>query len=136
MNNTRFAIAIHILTLLDHSGKERLSSKYLAGSINANAAMVRKELSNLNAHGLVESKAGKYGGSSLAKPADAIKLSDVYRAVRQTPALGSKRDHPNPHCPVGKEINDHLSDLYQETEDILMSRLGERTLAEFSRQFA
>lgn len=135
MNNTRFAIAIHILTLLSRSREQWVSSQYLAGSINANAAMVRKELANLKEHELVESKAGKYGGSSLAKDADDIELSEVYLAVRQTPALGSKREDPNPRCPVGKQINNRLSHLYQGAEDILIAKLGEQTLADFSRQF-
>src|SRR5690606_21431196 len=69
MNNVRFATALHILTLLHLQPGELLPSEYIAGSINLNPAVVRKELSNLRNFGLVESKEGKGGGSTLAKPA-------------------------------------------------------------------
>lgn len=135
MNNTRFAIAIHILTLLAQSEEELLSSQYIAVSINVNPVVIRKELTNLQKNGLVITKAGKYGGSMLAKPAGNIVLSEIYKAVQQTPALGTMRDQPNPHCPVGRQINRHLNQLYQETEIALMKTLGKQTLADFCQRF-
>ena len=44
MNNTRFATAIHILTLLDKNSDAWLTSEWIAGSININSAIVRKEI--------------------------------------------------------------------------------------------
>jgi DNA-binding IscR family transcriptional regulator len=54
---------------------------------------------------LIISKEGKNGGSILAKPAEKILLSDVYRAVRQSPLLGQNKNRPNPDCEVGRQIN-------------------------------
>jgi predicted transcriptional regulator len=45
-----------------------MPSDYLAGSINVNAVLVRKELSNLIKNHLVISQEGKNGGYKLAKP--------------------------------------------------------------------
>lgn len=135
MNNVRFATALHILTLLHLQPGELLPSEYIAGSINVNAAVVRKELSNLRNCGLVESKEGKGGGSTLAKPATDILLSDIYLAVRQHALLGRSND-PNPACPIGKQINAHLEDLYTETEQALLQKLGKKTLAQFAVQFS
>lgn len=135
MSNSRFAISLHILTLLDLMGDELHSSEWIAGSININPVLVRKELSNLRQHGLVESKEGKNGGVYLAKPANKIHLSEIYEAVRQESALGTKRTDPNPKCKVGKQINKHLDTLYNEVEDTLMKKLGKKTLAEFSGNF-
>ena len=135
MNNTRFAISLHILTLLAKAKGELLSSDYIAGSININPAIVRKEIINLRKYGLVKSKAGKYGGSYLARPAEKITLSEVYKAVRQTPLLGPKRNDVNPDCPVGRQINKHLDVLYSDVEEALIKQLGLKTLAYFSRQF-
>lgn len=135
MNNGRFAISIHILTLLDKANGELLSSEYLAGSININPVLVRKELSNLRQHGLVTSKEGKNGGAALAKPASQILLSAVYEAVRQSPFLGVAKNTPNPACPVGRQINGHLENLYEDAEKALLARLGQTTLADFSGQF-
>jgi DNA-binding IscR family transcriptional regulator len=70
--NARFQIAIHILTLLDYEQGTLVSSDYIAGSLNTNPALVRKEISNLRNHGLIESKEGKGGGYTLGKPATQI----------------------------------------------------------------
>jgi Rrf2 family protein len=135
MNNGRFAISLHILTLLERFKGTLLSSEYIAGSININPVLVRKEISNLRKHGLIESKEGKSGGSSLAKPARQIHLSEIYEAVRQTPVLGQSKNSPNPKCEVGKQINSHLEDLYKDVDDALIKKLSKVTLADFSRKF-
>jgi DNA-binding IscR family transcriptional regulator len=100
-----------------------------------NAAVVRKEISNLRNHGFILSKEGKGGGSMLAKPADQILLSEIYQAVRQAAILG-RNNAPNPACPVGKQINAHLEDLYSEAEENLVRNLSKKTLADFARQFS
>lgn len=135
MNNGRFAIAIHILVLLAKAKGELLSSEYLAGSININPAMVRKELINLRKQGFVLTKEGKNGGASLAKPAQALTLGAIYESVRQVSLLGHQKNTPNPQCPVGKNINNHLTNLYQDTEQVLINQLSKQTLADFSRKF-
>lgn len=135
MNNSRFAISLHILTLLEKAKEEVLSSDYIAGSININPVLVRKELINLRNHGFVNSKEGKNGGSSLAKSADKITLDEVYNAVKQNHLLGVSKNTPNPHCPVGKQINRHLDALYESTEKVLLKELSGKSLADFSKQF-
>ncbi|CAL1517396.1 Rrf2 family transcriptional regulator [Chitinophaga sp. MM2321] len=135
MNNARFPISLHILTLMTRETGTLLSSDFIAGSININPVLVRKEISNLRNHGLVESKEGKNGGATLAKPASQIKLSDIYHAVQQVSLLGNSRNSPNPDCLVGKQINTHLDHLYQEVEGALLHKLDKITLADFSGQF-
>lgn len=135
MNNGRFATSIHILTLLEQAGDELLSSEYLASSININPVLVRKEVSNLRNHGLVATKEGKNGGSYLAKPASQILLADVYKAVRQESLLGYNKNEPNPQCPVGRQINQNLDQIYAVAEDAVLQKLGSITLADFCRQF-
>ena len=135
MNDRRFVISMHILVLLSKFPDELLSSDYLAGSMNINPVLVRKELSNLRRHGIVLSKEGKNGGSMLAKPADKILLSDVYRIVSSRTALGNSLASPNPKCPVGKQINEHLHDLNIEAEDFVIAKLSDQTLADFKKKF-
>ncbi|MDQ0780299.1 Rrf2 family transcriptional regulator [Chryseobacterium sp. W4I1] len=135
MNNTRFATAIHIMTLLAKSPQEWLTSEWMAGSINVNAVIVRKELSVLREAGLIASRQGKEGGSQLAKNADQITISEIYRAVKNTEVLGKKNQNPNPACSVGKEINVHLNTLFEETNELVISFLGNKSLKEFSEQF-
>ncbi|MEJ5962150.1 RrF2 family transcriptional regulator [Pedobacter immunditicola] len=135
MNNSRFAISLHILTLLEKSIDEYTSSEYLAGSININPVLVRKELINLRNHGFLNSKEGKNGGSYLAKSADNITLGEIYNAVKQSNLLGISKNDPNPLCPVGKQINKHLNTVYESTEQALIKELSRETLADFSRKF-
>jgi DNA-binding IscR family transcriptional regulator len=135
MNNTRFATAIHILTLLANKPEEWLSSEYIAGSINVNPVIVRKELAILNEAGLVVSRKGKEGGSRLNKKAAEISLDLVYGIVKNSEVLGKKNQKTNPLCPIGKQINEKLSTLFTETDQLVMESLEKKSLANFAKQF-
>lgn len=135
MNNTRFATALHILTLLSKNSTEYLSSEWIAGSLNVNPVVVRRELSVLKSAGLVESKQGKEGGVRLAKKQDEIRLSDVFLAVQANDLLGKKNQHPNPSCPIGKCINQELNILFEDTQKSVVDFLEGKTLASFSEKF-
>jgi len=126
---------MHILTLLATSKQPWVSSQYLAGSINVDPAAVRRELANLQKHRIVKSKAGKYGGSRLARPANDISLAEVYRAVRPSPILGRRHEDPNPRCPVGNQINDQLECLYREAETAFEKKLRGQSLSDFCNRF-
>lgn len=133
MSNIQFATAMHILTMLARTG-ETLSSAYIAGSININAAMVRKSLGTLAAQGLIITQEGKGGGSSLGKSATKILLSDIYRAVNENALLG-KLNQPNAECNTGKQINRHLQKLYKTADEALISELKTISLADFCKNF-
>ncbi|PWS31449.1 Rrf2 family transcriptional regulator [Pedobacter paludis] len=135
MNNSRFPISLHILTLLDDASGTVVSSEYLAGSININPVLVRKEIMNLRKHGFVDSKEGKGGGSFLAKSAEDINLGEVYKAVKNSNILGQSKNEPNPKCPVGRQINQHLNTLYDDAEKALIENLSRQTLADFALKF-
>ncbi len=133
--NGRFPIAVHILTLLSKADGELLSSDYIAGSININPALARKEISNLRNHGLIASKEGKNGGYSLGKPANQISLADVYLLVKTQPLLGIAKNTPNPDCPVGKQINKNIDELYADVDKTILKKLGSIHIADFSNRF-
>ncbi|MCW1963966.1 Rrf2 family transcriptional regulator [Chryseobacterium viscerum] len=135
MNNTRFATAIHIMTLLAKSPQEWLTSEWIAGSINVNPVIIRKEISVLREVGLINSRQGKEGGSQLGKNAELITISEIYKAVKNTEVLGKKNQNPNPACSVGKEINIHLNTLFEETDHLVVKFLGDKSLQEFADQF-
>ncbi len=135
MNNTRFATAIHIMTLLAKSPQEWLTSEWIAGSINVNPVIIRKEISVLREAGLIISRQGKEGGSQLGKNAELITISEIYKAVKNTEVLGKKNQNPNPACSVGKEINVHLNTLFEETDHLVVKFLGDKSLQEFADQF-
>ncbi|WP_412465631.1 Rrf2 family transcriptional regulator [Pedobacter sp. KLB.chiD] len=135
MSTSRFPIALHILTLLNEAKGSVVSSAYLAGSINVNPVLVRKEIMNLRQHGFVESKEGKGGGSFLAKNAKDINLGEVYQSVSGSKILGQHKNEPNPKCPIGRQINQHLDTLYSAAEQALINNLSKQTLADFAAMF-
>jgi len=135
MNNTRFATVIHILTILAKSPTEWLSSDWIAGSININPVIVRKELAALQEQGWLTSRKGKDGGTMLQVSSDEITLADIYKAVKNSDVLGKKNLNPNPKCPVGKSINIKLESLAVETDELVTTSLQGKTLNDFMRQF-
>ncbi|MFC4686671.1 Rrf2 family transcriptional regulator [Epilithonimonas pallida] len=135
MNNTRFATAIHILTLLAKDSNEWLTSDWIAGSVNVNPVIVRKELINLKKSGLIESRQGKVGGVRIAKNPEQINISEIYKSVKNTEVLGKRNQNPNPLCSVGKDINKNLDILFDETDDLVFQFLKEKKLSDFTNQF-
>ena len=135
MNNGRFAIAIHILTLLHLSKEELLVSDYIAGSININAALVRKEIAELRKAGLVDSREGKNGGFFLAKNANAINLADLFKIIYPENIFSLAKNTPNPNCPIGRQMNKHLENLYADAELSLLEKLKGHTLQDFCKNF-
>lgn len=133
--NNRFPVSLHILTLLHDAKGEVMSSEYLAGSININPVLVRKEIMNLRKFGFVDSKEGKGGGSFLTRDAADINLGEVYSAVKSDHILGQNKNEPNPKCPIGKQINQHLISLYSDAENALIQNLSKQTLADFAIKF-
>lgn len=136
MNNTRFATAIHILTLLADQPEDWLSSEFIAGSININPVIVRKEIGHLKKIGLVQSRKGKDGGVQLNKPSTQIFLSDVYKAVNASHLLGKQNQQPNPKCPIGKQINAKLDGIFNETDQLVINALQQKTLEDFLASFS
>ena len=135
MSNTRFATAIHIMTLLARDPQEWLTSDWIAGSINVNPVIVRKELGNLKKAALVESRQGKDGGVRIAKNPEEINVAEIYEAVRNSEILGKKNQHPNPLCAVGKDINKNLNTLFSETDSLVQQFLSGKKLSDFTSQF-
>lgn len=135
MISGKFAITIHILTLLSKFPNDYLSSEFIAGSMNLHPVLVRKEIANLKKNNIVESKEGKNGGTRLLKPASTISLDTIFKMTFDTVTLGFSKNQPNPDCPVGKQINKNLENLYENINEKISLQLNGITLEDFSKQF-
>lgn len=135
MISGKFAITLHILTLLSKFPDEYLSSEFIAGSMNLHPVLVRKEIANLKKNNIVESKEGKNGGTKLLKPAEKINLDDIFKMTFETVSLGYSKNDPNPDCPVGKQINQKLDELYSDINQKISKQLSGISLTEFSEKF-
>ncbi|RAK24860.1 BadM/Rrf2 family transcriptional regulator [Flavobacterium aquaticum] len=135
MISGKFAISIHILTLLAKFPDEYLSSEFIASSINLNPVLVRKEIANLKKNQIVMSKEGKNGGTKLNISPSKVTLKQIFESTFEEISLGFSKNEPNPKCPVGKEINQNLSALYTTLNDSVMKQLEATTLEEFANKF-
>lgn len=135
MISGKFAITLHILTLLSKHPEDFLSSEYIATSLNMNPVLVRKEIANLKKNNVVESREGKNGGTRLLQPADGITLEDIFRITFENVTLGFSKNNPNPNCPIGKSINKNLQNLYDDLNDNISKQLSEVSLLNFSDTF-
>ncbi|WP_037568737.1 Rrf2 family transcriptional regulator [Phaeacidiphilus oryzae] len=127
--NTRFAVAVHLLTLLAGSPGAWLDSQSLAGSPATNAAHVRRILGRLRSAGLVRSQPGPHGGWTLEREPGAIDLSLVWLAVNgEDPVLGVHV--PQPDCPVGRRVHRNLLALDRRALDALLTDLRRTTVAD------
>lgn len=108
--SSRFTIALHILTALEtFQGQYRLTSRFLAGSIQANPVIIRNILLQLKAAGFVQIPRGR-GSITLLKSPNEISLLNVYKSIEplEQDKLFSFHKNPNPQCPVGRNIHNIL----------------------------
>ncbi len=131
----RFAIAVHIVTLLGVYGEEDLTSEWMANSIGVNPVVVRNVTGLLRRAGLVRSRQG-IAGTHLTRPVAQITLLDLYHAVEQERELFSIHQRPNPECPVGAGIQSALEAAFGDARDAMEARLGLITLDRIARVLA
>ncbi len=128
--SSRFAFAVHVLALLSLQDGVPLSSEVIAGSVNTNAALIRRLLSMLADAGLTTSQLGAGGGALLARAPQKITLLDVYRAVDDAQLFALHREEPNPACMVGRNIQHVLRGIIGEAQQAMEHALASRTLAD------
>ena len=126
--NSQFSIAVHVLTMLACSGDENLKSDQIAKSVNTNAVVIRRLLSQLGHSRLVVSQTGASGGTRLARCPDEINLSEIYKAVSCGEVFALHHRGPNRDCPVGRNIESVLCNLQKEIDKTVCAKLSEYTL--------
>lgn len=118
--SSRFTIAIHILICIEIFKDERkITSEFLASSVNVNPVVIRRLLQQLKAANIVNVTRGS-GGAEIAKPINDVTLLDIYKAVDcvEDGELFHFHENPNNLCPVGKNIRNVLNpklDIIQQT---------------------
>ncbi|PLT27915.1 Rrf2 family transcriptional regulator [Peribacillus deserti] len=127
--SSRFAVGIHILTLIELNKDGVSSSEYLADSVNTNPAVIRKIMGMLKKAGLIEVHPGVAGAKSARNITD-ITLLDVYKAVNvvQDKELFSIHGNPNPECPVGRNIQETILPLFSAAQAAMEKVLDSVTI--------
>jgi Rrf2 family protein len=126
----RFAMAVHVLTLLAYKEGDRVTSAFLASSINTNPVIVRRLLLALQRARLVDTCKGAGSGSRLNYAPKRINMAQVYRAVEAAEAFGKPVRKPNATCPVGHCMRGELEKIFTSAETALERDLEKTTLAD------
>lgn len=132
-DNSRFAVAVHALTLMSLEARP-LTSEFIAGSVNTNPVVIRRVLALLRDARLVASRGGKNGGWQMLRAPEAITLRDVFRATEEPRLFGLPEQAPSPLCPVGSRIRPILDRQFELALQGMESALGRSTIADMLRQ--
>lgn len=123
--SSRFAVAVHIVSLLAVSPTSHNTSEWIAGSVNTNPVIIRRVLGKLKKAGFVNVRSGT-GGAYLTKDLQDITLFAIYQAVEvvEKDNLFHLHEEPNLQCPVGANIQSMLqlvlSSAQAAMEEVLM----------------
>ena len=130
--SSRFTIAIHIFACIETFKDEyKITSDFLASSVNVNPVIIRKILSQLRNAGLVNIARGS-GGTEIAKPIEEISFFDIYKAVECIGNGELFHFHENPcqECPVGRNIHTALDDKLLQIQTAMENEMKKISIAQ------
>lgn len=122
-------MAVHVLTVLAYKEGDRVTSTFLAGSVNTNPVIIRRLLLALQQARLVETGKGAGSGSRLSRSPARINLAEIYRAVEDVEPFATPPRKPNAACPVGNCIRHALEAVFTSAQKALEKDLEQTTLA-------
>ena len=129
--SSRFTVALHVFSCVETFKDQRVTSDFLAGSINTNPVVIRNILSQLRNAGLITVARGT-GGIKLTKELSEISFYDVYKAIEplEDGKLFRFHDSPNPKCPVGRNIHALLDDKLKSIQNAMEEEMKKYTIAD------
>ena len=130
--SSRFTIAIHIFACIEtYKGEYKLTSEFLAASVNVNPVVIRRLLQQLKGAGLITVARGS-GGAALARPSGEITFLDVYHAVEcvEKGELFHFHENPNPKCAVGRNIHNVLDEKLVRIQRAMEEEMEQITIAD------
>ncbi len=130
--SSRLTIAIHMLACIEtFKATRKVTSDFLAGSINVNPVVIRRLLSRLKAAGIIKVARGT-GGAEIARPLNEITVLDLFTAVDCVEGgdLFHFHEHPNPDCPVGRNIHTVLDGKLLRVQQAMEAEMQRITMAD------
>ena len=130
--SSRFTIALHIFACVEAFKEEhKVTSDFLAGSINTNPVIIRRILTQLKSAGLITVARGT-GGIEPTRALEEISFYDVYQAIEpvENGDLFHFHEAPNPKCPVGRNIHALLDDKLTAIQNAMEDEMRKYTLAD------
>jgi Rrf2 family protein len=132
--DSRLSGVLHVLL---HMAERRgpVTSEALAKAMQTNPVVIRRIMAGLRERGYVCSEKGHGGGWTLARDLSQITLRDIYAALSCPSLLAIGHRTESPRCRVEQAVNAVLNQAFREAEALLLSRLGQVTLATLSADF-
>lgn len=130
--SSRFTMAIHVFACINTFEKDyKITSDFIASSVNVNPVIIRKLLAQLKSSNLVDVQRGS-GGTSITRPLDKITFLDIYNAVEciDKGSLFHFHENPNPKCPVGRNIHNILDSKLTQIQNAMENEMKKITLAD------
>lgn len=126
--DSRLSGVLHVLLHMAQKD-EPVTSEVLAKAMDTNPVVLRRVMAGLRDQGYVRSEKGHGGGWTLACDLDKVTLRDIYTALGSPAllAMGNRTDTPG--CIVEEAVNAALGKSFDAAESLLLTRLGEVTLA-------
>ena len=113
--NTKCSIALHcLLFIAEYGDSMKVTGDLLAKSTGCHAAAIRSILGALRKNNVITIHRG-VGGAKLAHSCESITIWEVYHALEPQGSehIMALHPHPNPQCPIGKQVDRVLKTTYQ-----------------------
>jgi len=131
--SSRFTIALHILTCIEEFKNDyKITSDFLASSINVNPVVIRRILQKLKSAGIITVARGNVGNMEINRDLKDITFYDVYKAVDcvDDEGLFHFHENPNPRCPVGRNIHNVLDKRLDAIQQTMENEMKKSNLAD------
>lgn len=122
-------MAVHVLAVLAYKEGDRITSAFLAGSVNTNPVIIRRLLLDLQRAKLIETSKGAGSGSRLSRAPGRINLAEIYRAVEECESFARPKKKANEDCPVGHCMREALDNIFASAQGAMERDLEKTTLA-------
>jgi DNA-binding IscR family transcriptional regulator len=130
----RLSGVLHVLLhMAEQDGP--VTSEVLAKAMDTNPVVIRRIMAGLRDQGYVQSEKGHGGGWTLVCDLSKVTLRDIYTALGCPSLLAIGNRTESPGCLVEQAVNAALDQVFHDAEALLLSRLGEVTLAMLSADF-
>lgn len=106
-----------------------VTSEVLAKAMDTNPVVIRRVMAGLRDQGYVQSAKGHGGGWTLACDLSKVTLRDIYTALGSPTLLAIGNRTETPGCLIEEAVNAALNQSFEDAEALLLSRLGEVTIA-------
>ena len=133
-SDSRLSGVLHVLLhIAEHRGP--VTSEVLAKAMKTNPVVIRRIMAGLRDKRYIRSEKGHGGGWTLACDLSKVTLLNIYAALGSPSVLAISNRTETPGCLVEQAVNAALDQAFEDAEALLLSRLGQVTLAKLSDDF-